>query len=641
MSDKDEIIAAIKDGFKSAGSSFGSGSGSGSGNITNLIGNMGLLSGTFGTVVTSAKLVASAFQSIAKESEQLITNFQQASDTGVTFTKNLVGFNIAVLQTMMSTEDFVKVINKNKIGFTGLGGGMEESTKAFAQLSKELSQRDFATQLRDLGYDTEGYNELLAISATQFGALNSKMGRLGPEGIDRTLQATRDLGQQLSLVAELTGESRKAQMEEIQKSRENEALQVAYDQLGEGARAAFESMESELKAFGVGDISKAIVAQNGNLTQKQSEQLAVLGAPGIQFRDALLNYTKTMASDAEPAVKEKAKADLRAAEQGINELTKTKEFQDRVRYQQFYTDAGSQVGEFSSKVSAANRNINEAIRAEQSKEGGDKNANATSIIQAYTKKVEKDEEQRKNETEDQKKERKAQEELSKDMLRGQQILNQQSTILLGELLKLGANKLGSEALKYDISSKLNQQKPDGSPNTFNPDNIQRKTEEIFNAITDAVGKTMPAGFVKGLENATDIIAKYGKSAFDWASDKLTGNVKPHATGTMGVWGELFHDFNTNGELHQLDGREAVVTEAQFSNIINSVAGTAMNISSDIQKTNSNTAGAQVNQLNDAHLTDIKQLLGQLNTFMSHLPEIASNTDKQIRALKDLHPDLHA
>ena len=94
--------------------------------------------------------------------------------------------------------------------------------------------------------------------------------------------------------------------------------------MGPELKAGFTKISAELGATGMEELGKAIIAQNGNLTQKQGEQLAILGAPGQQFYKAMMDYNRVLAdAKSSEAEKQAAEKKVREANTAVTDLTRT------------------------------------------------------------------------------------------------------------------------------------------------------------------------------------------------------------------------------------------------------------------------------------------------------------------------------
>ena len=89
---------------------------------------------------------------------------------------------------------------------------MSEGAKAFNRLSDDFSRSEAADKLSKLGYSTKEFNEVLALSVTgkRFDAANDQQSSL------KARQAAEELAVEMDKVAQLTGVSRRDQMEALQ-----------------------------------------------------------------------------------------------------------------------------------------------------------------------------------------------------------------------------------------------------------------------------------------------------------------------------------------------------------------------------------------------------------------------------------------
>ena len=178
---------------------------------------------------------------------RILEPWQQASKIGIGFNNDAIGFRTGVAQTRMSVQDWGDAISKTQLGLTAFGGSMSNGARVFTDFSRDFSNTNAADALQSMGYTTEEYNQVLALSI---------VGKKRSDLEDRTsreqaMQSAVDLATEMDKVAKLTGVSRKEQQDALDASMHNARTRIAIDRAvaagGEENSAAYKKLNSQME----------------------------------------------------------------------------------------------------------------------------------------------------------------------------------------------------------------------------------------------------------------------------------------------------------------------------------------------------------------------------------------------------------
>jgi len=318
----------------------------------------GMFNTAVGAMGTGASKVAGAIGSASD-------SWQQASQIGIGFNNDAIGFRTSVAQTRLSTDEWRDSIEKGRQGFTALGGTMSDSAKRFNQLSTEFSNTDTADQLRKIGISTKEYNDVLAISTAgkKFSDFSDAESR------KKANNAAADLALEMDKVAQLTGVSRREQQEALQEKQKNARVQATVEmQLragGQDAADAYKKMTTQMKGMGLDKLSDEIYTGQA-LSAKSIATLSALGPAGNQLRDAINNVRDAKTKEARDA----ADIALKKAQAAVAEQVQSDSSLNQIRYGQ------GEVADALGEISIKSRNYADGIAAVQ-KESADKGKKLT------------------------------------------------------------------------------------------------------------------------------------------------------------------------------------------------------------------------------------------------------------------------
>lgn len=212
--------------------------------------------------------------------------WRESSNIGIGFNNDAIGLRTSIAKTRLGTDEYGDVINRAKLGLTSLGGSMTEGAKAFNRLSDDFSRSEAADRLTKLGYSTKEFNEVLAISVTgkRFDAANDK------EASKKARDSAEELAVEMDKVAQLTGVSRREQMEALQAQQRDARLQAAFEiEIRNGGKQVaddYRKASTNLQGLGLDKLGKELFTGQA-LSEKAIAQMNALGPAGTQLREAM------------------------------------------------------------------------------------------------------------------------------------------------------------------------------------------------------------------------------------------------------------------------------------------------------------------------------------------------------------------
>jgi len=240
-----------------------------------------------GFSMAEAKNIAEGgWNSLKKQFDQTADIWRASSDIGIGFNNDAIGLRTSIQATRLTTGEYTDVIGRAKLGLTSLGGSMTEGAKSFNRLSEQFSNTEAADRLTKLGYTTKEFNEVLAISVT---------GKRFDSATDQAASKNaRDAAEQLAVemdkVAQLTGVSRREQMEALQAQQRDARLQAAFEiEIRKGGTQVaddYKKASANLQGVGLDKLGKELFTGQA-LSEKAIAQMNALGPAGTQLREAM------------------------------------------------------------------------------------------------------------------------------------------------------------------------------------------------------------------------------------------------------------------------------------------------------------------------------------------------------------------
>ena len=181
----------------------------------------GALKELAGAAGDAAKFVLQQFDDLAK-------NYQALGESSAIATDGIDGLQRQFRQMgLMTLPAFTRAINQNTIGFTALGGSVARGAEEFSNLAGALTQGEVANNFLKLGMSLDGIGE----SAGKYVAAFSRYGLLQGRTFDQLTASTQKYLLEVDQIARITGNTRKQQEDEQQKSLANVMFRAKIEQM--------------------------------------------------------------------------------------------------------------------------------------------------------------------------------------------------------------------------------------------------------------------------------------------------------------------------------------------------------------------------------------------------------------------------
>ena len=146
--------------------------------------------------------------------ENQMSMFKELSSVGAGFGNNMFEITQVAGDSALSMQTLAKTIASNSEGLRMFGGNVQDGTRRFGRLSKELRTSDMGRQLFGMGLTTEELNENLI----SYNELLVSTGRDRYMTDSQIAAGTAKYSMELDKISKLTGKSRK-QIEEEQRAK--------------------------------------------------------------------------------------------------------------------------------------------------------------------------------------------------------------------------------------------------------------------------------------------------------------------------------------------------------------------------------------------------------------------------------------
>jgi hypothetical protein len=268
-----------------------------------IIGTSGLLINTFITGKTSMSdftaaiakgtaeipvfgMLFSIINSGVKAIDDLNSTLYDLNLVGASFNNSLTGMIIGAAHAGMSLTDYASVIKNNASSLAQFGSVMQ-GVRVFTSVAN-ISMRQYASRLADMGISLEDYQKELPIVLSLFGAAMKAHG-----ASDRDLaQSAINLTQQFDAMAQLTGKTREQQAAELQKMTSDAAWKLKLSQMS-GTEAANQlSVLNEINST-MGDTAAELYKMKvlGIVPLSKEMQILMATVPGLDRQMQMLSQS--------------------------------------------------------------------------------------------------------------------------------------------------------------------------------------------------------------------------------------------------------------------------------------------------------------------------------------------------------------
>jgi len=153
------------------------------------------------------------FREYKADLEDLNDQYRVATSVGLLSNRSMYQLDADLKSAHLSVSEFKHVLDfAGTVNFSKFGGGMNQATDNFLQISRVMQSSGLTTSLQQLGLNYQEQNELLAIS---FDRQKDKFAiERGPDGLPRITQSLTDrmveLGKNIALNTDILGISIKS-----------------------------------------------------------------------------------------------------------------------------------------------------------------------------------------------------------------------------------------------------------------------------------------------------------------------------------------------------------------------------------------------------------------------------------------------
>ena len=168
--------------------------------------NTGLFGGQVGKLVDG----------MAKFADASLAEYQQLTNLGATFGKEIKDVKVSAAELGLSVEDMTSFIKKNNESLRAFGGTTDLAMARFKAVSTTiLDSQELGTKLRALGYTTQDINENLAL----YGEISDANSRKDRATVGEQAESSKKLMVELDGLSKLTGKQRDILADEMKERR--------------------------------------------------------------------------------------------------------------------------------------------------------------------------------------------------------------------------------------------------------------------------------------------------------------------------------------------------------------------------------------------------------------------------------------
>jgi hypothetical protein len=492
---------------------------------------LGVATGVINKVPVIGETISNVVGKVGNAGLQLNKDLNEAGKYGVSLNNDLGMFGKGLAYSRMSSEEFVRGMERNSNGLGVLGGTADRAAKNFMGLAKDFQENPVARQLQETGISASEMNGFLTQQLVNRRTLDITDAKARQAAIEATLS----LNVEMDALARQTGKSRQAQMDDLKREQSKAEVQAALMQMGEGARKQFDAMQVSMGPLGKAAQSLASeIATGGVRTKEGAAQLAAMGPAGASFQAAVKQQMAARTDEEKKA----AEAAMKRAQNEITAYQRTDQYLSMVR-----VDQQSEVGKARAQQFMENQYINSQIASENENRG-----KTQAELEAIRKKEIADAQSGKQT---------AALGGTPDGSKAGQAINQSKIVAQDIRAGMGpyfekANDLAGKSVDYlkDISNKTPNLKA-----LMSQGNAEEKTAQMSGAM-----KSLTPNVLLGTTASSNPANRPA------GMGSVTAPAGGRSEGSLGAVGKLIEDFG-KGTPMMLHGKEGVITEKQLNSIV--------------------------------------------------------------------------
>ena len=317
---------------------------------------LGVATGVINKIPVVGDTVANVVGKVGTAGLELNKNLNEAGKYGASLNNDLGMFGKGLAYGRMTSDEFVRGMERGSNGFSILGGTMDRASKNYLALAKDLQESPVARIMQETGISASEMNGFLTQQLSSRRTLDITDAKARQAAIESTLSLTVEM----DALARQTGKSRQDQMKDLQAQQSKVEVQAALMQMGEQARINFDKMQTSMGPLGKSaqDLASEI-ATGGVRTKEGANALAAMGPAGAAFQSAVKQQMEART----PAEKAAAEAAMKRAQQEITQYQQSKQYLDMIR------NDTSEVGMARRKQFQENQYINSQIAATNENKG--------------------------------------------------------------------------------------------------------------------------------------------------------------------------------------------------------------------------------------------------------------------------------
>lgn len=182
------------------------------------------------------KLAEFGISVLSKEVEKTYRSFSSMSAAGAVFADGMGGMRRAAQESMLTVEQFSKVIDRNSELIAQSGLGMTQGAQQIGRIGGMIQKSGVAQQLLNLGYTFEEQASLTAATVA-----NMRRAAGGTVADNVVAEQTAKYAENLRIIAGITGEDAKRKVEEARAANTELAFQQKIAAMSEEQRAQLDA----------------------------------------------------------------------------------------------------------------------------------------------------------------------------------------------------------------------------------------------------------------------------------------------------------------------------------------------------------------------------------------------------------------